>query len=413
MVKISCILLLFLLIFEITIQTAFAQNQITVSGMIIDAVDKKPLPYVNIFLYGENIGNMSNRDGYFNFKCPNTFLNDTLVISHIGYRPYSKKLCELLDNFNMIELNQEPIKLAEVVVLPVTGLDIIQEVTSKLPDNYNDQAFMMTGFYRELIREKQDLHKYAEGVISIYRKMGNKDLIKLVKGRSRKNLKAFAVHKNADPSLGGPINCFYRDVTNYKREFFDEDYFKYYDYSIEAITRVNNKPVYVISFNKKPDSRKGRYQGKLYIDRDSKAIIKVEFGYNEYGLKKSQPDPVQRTLAKLFVGLTFETAESNTIVNYIENNGQWYLKSVQYSIVDKLTRKDKVYLYTTEKELVISGIETDQVKAFGVEELLDPKKEFSRQVGEYDENFWHDYNIIKATDLQRTLINDMDIDESE
>jgi hypothetical protein len=53
------------------------------------------------------------------------------------------------------------------------------------------------------------------------------------------------------------------------------------------------------------------------------------------------------------------------------------------------------------------------VNAFKAEELLDPKEEFSRQVGEYDEEFWNDYNIIKATESQRALIDDLNLDESE
>jgi hypothetical protein len=394
-------------------QTAFSRDQVTVTGIIFDAANGKPLPYVNIHLSGKNIGSVSNNDGYFLFRCPETLLDDSLIISHIGYWSYTNTICELKDTINIIELDPEPVELAGVVAFPVTGLDIIKAAILQLPENCNRNPYIMTGFYRELIREKQDLHKYAEGVIRIYREFGKGDLIKLIKGRNRENLKAFAVHKNADPTLGGPINCFYRDITNYAREFFSEEYFDYYDYSLEGMTSVDNRPVYIISFDKKPDAKKGSYRGRLFIERDSKAIIKADYEYNEYGLKKSQPDPVQRSLAKLFVGITFESAGSNATVDYIEMDGQWYLKSVRYTIVDKLTRKNTVYLYTTEKELLISGITTENLKAFEKDELLDPDKEFSRQVGEYDEEFWKDYTIIKATDSQRTLIEEMAGDEAE
>jgi hypothetical protein len=413
MMKIVSIFLLCLVIFVAITQTTFSQDRITVSGIIFDAVTNKPLPYVNINLPGKNMGSVSNNDGYFIFRCPQAFLNDSLIISHIGYRSYSRTIRELAGTVNIIELEPQPIEFAKVVVLPVTGLDIVKEAIRQLPNNCQQDPFIMTGFYRELIREKQDLHKYAEGVISIYREMGNRDLIKLIKGRNRENLKAFAVHKKADPTLGGPMNCFYRDITNYPEEFFSKEYFEYYNYSIEGITRINNRPVYIISFDKKPEAKKGRYRGYLYIDRDSQAILKADYEYNDYGLKRSQPDPIQRSLAKLIVGITFESAGSHATVNYIEMNGQWYLKSVRYSIVDKLTRKKVEYRYTTEKELLISEITTENVNAFKAEELLDPKEEFSRQVGEYDEEFWNDYNIIKATESQRALIDDLNLDESE
>ena len=394
-------------------QLVFSKNQTTVSGIIFDSITGKSLPYVNICLYSKNMGTVSNNDGYFIFKFPEMFLNDTLIISHIGYRTYSKRLCEFSNIMNVIELEPEPIELSEVVIIPVTGLEIVKEAIQQLPDNNIQLPYLMTGFYRELIREKQDLHKYAEGVINIYREQGNKDLIKLIKGRKRENLKAFAVHKKADPTLGGPISCFYKDITNYDREFFTEDNFKFYDYSIERIAMFNNKPTYIVSFDKKPNAKKGLYRGKLYIDRDSKALVKAEYEYNEFGLKKSQPDPVQRSLARLFVGIIFESAGSSAEIDYVELEGQWYLKSIRYTIIDKLTRKNKVYLYTTEKDLVISKITTEKIVAFEENELLDPRKEFSIQIGEYDEAFWTDFNILKATDTQKSFINNMGIEESE
>jgi len=397
---------LLLLLVSLTIPLS-AQNPVSLSGLIYDAANDQPLPYVNITLPGQSIGTVSNSDGYFLFRCPAEFLDDTLMISHIGYRSDSRPARHFQNGPHIIELQPEPVALPEVVVSPVTGLDIVKAALERIPENYPPEPYLMTGFYRELIREKQDLHKYAEGVIRIYREPEEKDRIKLIKGRKRENLPAFAVHKKADPTLGGPMHCFYRDISHYHREFFSAKFFRYYDYTIEGITRVNGKATYIIAFDKKPSAKKGWYRGQLYIERNSKAIIKAEYEYNEFGLKKSQPDAVQRSLAKLIVGITFESGGSQAEVLYTEIDGRWYLKNVRYSIVDKLTRKDTVYLYTTEKELLISGISTRNVHDFAEEELLDPAREFADQLGEYDEEFWQEFNIISATDSQKALIDEM------
>lgn len=398
--------------FAITLSTNESDTH-EIKGIVIDSETQEPLPYSHLSIKNKPFGTITNEDGYFIFKYPEENRNDTLIISYLGYENSIKKLSIFNDSMNFIELKPATIILDEVVVQAKTALSIIKEAIQKLPENYSTAPYIMTGFYRELIREKQDLHKYAEGVIDIYHKMGNKDLIKLIKGRKKENLKAFGVHKKANPTLGGPMGCFYKDITNYEREFFNTEYLKYYDYTIEGLTSVNGKPAYIISFDKKPEVKKGRYKGTIYIDKSSKAVISTNYEYNEYGMRKSQPDAVQRGLAKLIVGITFESLGSFATVNYTEVNGTWYLKSGKYKIIDKLTRKKKVYIYTTEKDLMISEIKKDNIGRFNNEELLDPKKEFSIQIGEYDEQFWENYNIIKATESQKILMDDVDNGEIE
>ena len=402
-----------IVIFTLVEHISFSQNPIKISGRIIDAEKKESISYVNISLQGKHIGSISNEEGYFIFKCPEQFSDDTLRFSCIGYKTYSRILLDFNDSINLVELVPEIVLIPEVTIKPLVAKDIVNEAIKKIPDNYQTTPYIMTGFYRELIREKKDLHKYAEGVIDTYHEIGNKDLIKLIKGQKKENLKAFGVHKKADPTLGGPIGCFYKDITNYDREFFNDKYFKYYDYTIKGITSINEKTVYIISFDKKPEAKKGKYKGIIYIDKTSKAVISINYEYNEYGLRKSQPDAVQRRLAKLIVGITFESLGSFTTVNYFEINGKWYLKSVKYKIIDKLTRKKKVYTYATEKDLMISEIKKENIKKFNDDELLNPKKEFSKQIGKYDEGFWKNYNTIKATESQKMLIDDMDNGESK
>lgn len=388
-------------------------NKFVIKGIVINAGTHEPLPYSHISIKNKPLGTITNKDGLFIFKYPEENKNDTIIISYIGYENYIKGLATFNDSIIIIELKPATIVLDEVEVQAKTALSIIEEAIRKIPENYNTTPYIMTGFYRELIREKQDLHKYAEGVIDTYHEIGNKDLIKLIKGRKKENLKAFGVHKKADPTLGGPIGCFYKDITNYDMEFFNDEYFKYYDFTIEGMTSVNGKPAYIISFDKNPEAKKGKYKGIIYIDKTSKAVISINYEYNEYGLRKSQPDAVQRKLAKLIAGITFESLGSFTAVNYFEINGKWYLKSVKYKIIDKLTRKKKVYTYATEKDLMISEIKKENIKKFNDEELLNPKKEFSKQIGIYDEGFWKNYNTIKATETQKMLIDDMDNGESK
>lgn len=128
-----------------------------------------------------------------------------------------------------------------------------------------------------------------------------------------------------------------------------------------------------------------------------KPIIKVHWGYNEYGILAEQPSKFQLRLMRIFAGITFETVSVDVTVNYSQISGRWYLKSIFFIDVNKLTRKDKEYIYTTERELMISSLIEDG-KAINNDKLLQSGMDFSDQLGPYDEAFWGNYSIILATD---------------
>ena len=388
-----------------------ASETMTLTGRILDATTLEPIPYVNIYIKGAEIGSASNFDGYFLFKCPAEYRQDTLVVSHVGYQSFLSTPSEMPLNMNSIHLHPQPIELPEIMA--VTGRSIVEKAISCLDSNINPDPYLMTGFYREIIRDKTALNKYAEGVIHIHRAGGSNDELKLLKGRKRANLAAFAVHKKADPTLGGPIGCFYKDIQTYNKEFFTETSLDFYNYFMEGLTTLENKPVYIIRFDRRPDAKGGIYRGRLYVDQTTLAIVLVQYEYNKFGLMKAQPDIVQRNLAKFFAGLTFETIGFSATVSYFMYDGRWYIKSIHYEIIDKVTRKGIEYVYTTEKELLITDLQLSHVEAFQKSELLDPKKEFVDQLGEYDEDFWENHTILQATENQKQLINALHMDPSK
>lgn len=58
-------------------------GQSSVTGTVIDATDRQPLPGVNIIVQGTQIGTSSNQNGEYTLNVPS--LSDTLVFSYLGY----------------------------------------------------------------------------------------------------------------------------------------------------------------------------------------------------------------------------------------------------------------------------------------------------------------------------------------
>jgi len=407
--RISNIRIIGIIVFALITHISFSQKSINISGRIINAENKEPLSYVNISLQDKNIGTISNKEGYFIFKCPEEYEDNTLIISCIGYESYTKKLAAFSNSMNIIELKPATIILDEVVVREKTALGIIKEALQKMPENYDIVPYIMTGFYRETIMENKNYIKYAEGVIDIYREIENDDLIKLIKGRTKED-NQYESSKMTIINIGGPGACLYRDLAKHKREFLNEKYFEHYEYKIKSITNYKGKSVYEIIFDRKEDDKKARHKGELYIDVNSLALIKVNYRFNDWGIKNRQPGFMTKTMFKM-MKMDIEIYDTEISVNYEEVNGIWYLKNIKYYDAVLVTKKKKQFLYETQKDLLISSISKNNVGKFSKDEILSTNKEFRKQVGEYDQEFWENYNIIEVTKAQKIQMDDMKYEE--
>jgi hypothetical protein len=78
--------------------------------LVLDSLNKKPIPFVNIFI-GNDKGTYTNEFGYFNVDRK---LNDTLLLSHIGYNDIHIKVSEIKDT---IILSPNAIILKEVIII--------------------------------------------------------------------------------------------------------------------------------------------------------------------------------------------------------------------------------------------------------------------------------------------------------
>ncbi len=70
----------------------FAQDEITITGKVIDDLSQEPIPFANVYLKGTTRGVTSDFDGKFLFKTER--LSDTLVVSVVGYKTVEKLLGE-------------------------------------------------------------------------------------------------------------------------------------------------------------------------------------------------------------------------------------------------------------------------------------------------------------------------------
>jgi len=92
-----------------------AQKMTRISGKVIDVITKEPLPFVNIFFKGKNIG--TNTDYQGNYRIETQWASDKLIASFVGYKPQTKNITIQKAQRVNFELEVNTISLDEVVVV--------------------------------------------------------------------------------------------------------------------------------------------------------------------------------------------------------------------------------------------------------------------------------------------------------
>jgi hypothetical protein len=112
--------LLFLALIAITTDAipAIGQENIRLTGKVLDLNTRQPVPYANIGLFEKNLGTLSDEDGSFELIIPSRYRNDTVLFSSIGYKRHGVAVNILLaqSGANDILLTPEIIMLKDVTV---------------------------------------------------------------------------------------------------------------------------------------------------------------------------------------------------------------------------------------------------------------------------------------------------------
>ncbi len=381
--------LLVLLLFSFSISTLYAQPFLMISGKIADADTGKPLAYAHVGIPEKGIGTTTGEDGSFTLKIPEQYAQSTLSVSFIGYATYERPLSALQSPAS-IRIKAVPTSLQEVIVMDEGAVeDIIRRAVRRIPDNYPDYPSSVTGFYRESRTNAGQQYLYmAEGVLDIYKtsyRNAKEGQVGLIQGR-KVILSAEEVEQHSGFS-SGHMAAHRFDIVKNREDFIDEKYFPDYQYRVESITVYEGKPVYVIGFDK-VEGGKGRMKGALYIDTLSYAFLRAQFEILPEGLKRTDDYP-------LYAG---NWKANRYTVNYRKLEDKWYFSN---ALREGVYRDGGVY----SNEITVTEIQEGRGAPVPYMERLERGDEFLEITGDYDEDFWRNYNTTTlGTALQQTVV---------
>ncbi len=360
-------LLVLLVAFLISFMS-FGQNYY--SGRVLK-FNKEPIANAHIQVSNTNIGTITNSDGFFSFYISNDVAIVTVSVSHIGYLP---RKVTLSGQQELIILEEDTQQLAEVVITPKDyAKELVEKAIERIPANYPTVPELHKGFFREQTYWEGEKHPYpiyiAEAVLetlkSSYSNRKTKGQVRLVEGRKYESgqLDSLGVRVYAGSHIAHDLDFVAR------RKGFLKDPDGYY-YEVVDTTRLNQKDVFKISFN-----RKDNPHGHVYIMDSSFAIVKAECHYTRFP-PWSLPGRGRRF-------------GYSTISYYCGEDQRWRVKHIDSHTA--FDRKGKIL--SLRGKYATTNIEKK------AEEIPYPERIQYRDIllyktGQYDSNFWKQYNII-------------------
>ena len=372
---------------------AFAQYK----GEVLDVDSNKPLVFATLTIADSNISTITNTEGQFALKVPESISEGQVVVSFLGYKTRIIPLTQLTDKENKILLKVSITALAEVnVSIPKDAKKLVKETLQKKGENYLDDPTLMTAFYRETIKKRKKNVSLSEAVVNIYKTSyasERKDAVQLYK--ARKSTDYNKLDTVALKLQGGPFNALFVDLIKYPEYIFNDESIDAYEFSFDRSIRVNDKLIYIISFKQQQGISDQLYQGKLYIDAENKILTSAI-----YALNITDKDAA----AKLFVRRKPKNAkvwptEVAYRVDYREKNGKWYYGYSNVLLEFKVNWDKKLFnsVYSMTCEMAITDWKKNTTSK--LPKYKDRMKSSiilnDEAIGFADPDFWGEYNIIE------------------
>ncbi len=374
-----------------------------VSGRIIDGKGGQPLSYATILINRRGRGISSNSEGGFRLRIPMEFLQDTLKVSYMGFAPRFIPLALLKGTTTEIVLNPEMVSLHEIVVSGYDPRQILSRAISRIPILYSQKPSIHTSFYREGVLRGEHILNYSEAVFEIFRSAQGgvtTDQVKLLKSRNVSNA------QDRDTIMvklkAGVQNALELDIIKNPVDFVMAESINDIAFPAAGLIWHNNKLVYEIDFRSNSIRDDNVYEGTIYIDRESLAILQVNFGIIPAYLRRHQNRFFIRRSEQHITTIN----QIRYIVNYGLFDGSYHVNHIRCDIDLRIRERNRLRgnNYNAFFEMATMEIRTENVRRFARRDALRTSVVFADQNQEYDAEFWMGFNfIIPESAITRSL----------
>ncbi len=353
----------FVVIFLLSVSVSNANPPFSISGTVSDKQTGERLMFVNIGIEGTLSGTSSNALGEFTLTIPANLTDKNIYFSAIGYQNRSLPIASLTGKASVeVELESLTYGIEDIEVSTKSRVmyRIVRDASRAVSELFIAQAFSASAIYssEKFIDQVAENKREALVTISDATGYGNKrDAFKARNYRFDKVKRNFDVEnlKQGTTSMDELLTL---DLLREPFNVSDTVYLSEYDLDMHRAEELNGDSVWVIAFrHSNPNaSRTGNYyvtsyQGRLYISKTHKVLLKAETQIHSEMLSPINPDiAVQAEKAHTNVNLHYTTTYKNTDEGFMPDK----------FIVDKNYTTEKGERVRTLASLLYLGTETDE-----------------------------------------------------
>jgi hypothetical protein len=386
----------------------YAQNRpfLVLQGSVLDDSTGERLGFATIAYPTNGAITMSNERGGFIFKIRSDAKEDSIRISHVGYKAVTIPIRQANGVNLLIRLRQKPVQLSDVVVSGINPLDIIRKAIARIPDNYPSSPYLLDGFYRLTTRYDDRIIGLSEAVFQIFGSnfSTKSQQFKLIKSRVDKDWNAFGW--NGITKIARPGGIISKDLVGsiHEAPVLGDEEMPALEFTCRGTIDYEGREAYEIGFDQKPDVQKAYHRGTIIIDKENFAFLSITRTLSPRGIQywvlRSQLDRSALERAEMD-----DTRYSDSIiVTYRPYGTRYYLSHFYRYACGRLSggkvRPIDLDPYFTETNYLITRIDTGRVKPFPENELIDRSATIEWQSyknARGSDEFWENYNLIEAS----------------
>lgn len=375
-----------------------ADSTYLLRGRVLGGDTNQPLTNASVIVQTANVSTVTNQDGYFSLRVPFSLHNSQLIIRYLGYANREIPIVTLINNpNNHISLIPSPIQLEELQVVSGDGSRLFRDALQRISNNFSSDPNMMVAFYRESIKKGSKYISLVEAVLDVYKasyRSYSNDQARIYIGR-----KATDITPRDTVLLkfqGGISDALMLDIAKNPEIVFGTDGAEY-NFHIEGLVSINDKPHYKIAFTPKPGISDILFRGTIFLELESLAFARMEFNMNVEDRKDAANIFIRRKPPKMRI----EVEKAQYVVDFIEDNGKWYFNYSGTEVQFKVRWTNRFFglfstIYTIGSEIAVTDRYEDNVVKFQRNERIRSTDVIAEKVEHFlDPAFWGEYNVIE------------------
>ena len=243
-----------------------------IEGVILDAENGEPVPYVTVRLSDESFYTIGDLNGEFKLTIPNNNNNPILIFSSLGYETTSIVVYD--NHYLTVELNKSITELDEVIINALSPRQIVEQAIRRITTDSFREDIRFNGSFNFLANIDAKVTKESDSIINIdenkYCLSSSLPTVSEIYYQSEVSMeKYFLYMMNFDHVL-------------YPRGFLTTNNLSSWQFDLLDIIQTDGEYIYVIKATFLANEQIMKHEAILCIKDSNYSITEIDFNYFWY-----------------------------------------------------------------------------------------------------------------------------------